>query len=61
MGFFDIYNVDDGMECTLNKFTHGTKMGRVVDMLESWTAVQKDLDLLEKWTDKTNELHKRKC
>ena len=47
-GFFDIYNVDDGMECNLNKFTHGTKLGRVTDVLDSWAAVQRDLDMLEK-------------
>ena len=40
------------MECNLNKFTHGTKLGRVADVLESWAAVQRDLDMLEKWTDK---------
>jgi len=33
-------------------FTHCTKLGRVVDMLESKAAVQRDIDMLEKWTDK---------
>lgn len=37
--------MDDGLECTLKKFTHGTKPGRVVDTPESEAALQRDLDM----------------
>lgn len=43
---------DDGVECTLSKFTDDTELGKVVESPEDPAAIQRDLDRLERWTDK---------
>lgn len=40
-------NMDNGAECTFSRFVDDTKLGGVTYMLESSTAIQKDLSRLE--------------
>lgn len=47
-----INNSDDGVECTLSKFTDSAELGGVVESPEGPDAIQRDLDRLERWTDK---------
>ena len=41
-------NIDDGIGCTLIKFTDDSKLSHGVDTLEEREAIKRDLDRLEK-------------
>jgi len=44
-----ISDIHSGIECTVNKFAHDTKLSTAVNMLEGWDDIQRDLDKLKKW------------
>jgi len=48
---FNIFvgHMGSGTECTLSKFDDDTKLCGVVDMLEGWDAIQRDLGRFERW------------
>ena len=57
-----INHLDDGAECTLNKFADDAKMGKVADATERCAAIQKDLSRLEKCTDRNfKKFTKERC
>jgi len=49
--FFNIFisDADDGITCTLSKFTNDTKLTGTVDRAERRDAIQKDLDKFKRW------------
>ena len=54
--------LDEGMECTHNKFADNTELSGAVNTLEGRDAIQGDLDRLERWVP-TNliKFSKAKC
>jgi len=48
---FNIFvnEMDNGIECTLNKFADNTKLCDAVDILEGKDAIQRDQDRLVRW------------
>ena len=62
--FFNIFinYIDSEVNCTLSNFVDDTKLCCVIDMLEIWGAIQKDLDRLEQWAQvNIMRLNKSKC
>jgi len=43
-----ISDLDSGIEWTLSRSVNDTKLNVVIDMLEAWDAIQRDLDKLKK-------------
>ncbi|CAM5105034.1 unnamed protein product [Natator depressus] len=56
-----INDLEDGLDCTLSKFSDDTKMWGEVDMLEGRDRVQSDLDKMEDWAKIKLRFNKDKC
>jgi len=59
---FNIFidDLDEGMECAVNKFADDTKLGEVAAIPEGCAAIQRDLDRLENWAGR-NLMNEGKC
>jgi len=44
-----INDINSGINCTLSKFVDDIKLCCVVNRLDGWDAIQRDLDSLEQW------------
>ncbi|GAB0205354.1 cAMP-dependent protein kinase inhibitor alpha [Grus japonensis] len=54
--------MDSGIECTLSKFSHNTKLCGVGHTLEGRDAIQRDLDRIERWAHANlMKFNKAKC
>ncbi|GAB0180442.1 triadin [Grus japonensis] len=64
LALFNIFvgNMDNGIECTLSKFAHNTKLCGAVNMLEGRDAIRRDLDRLDRWARANcTTFNKAKC
>jgi len=59
---FLINDLDEGLECSLNKFVDDTELGGVMDTPEGCATIQRDLDRLESWAQRNlMKFNKGKC